>query len=66
VENAEFDPDKPISEMRCLLEQGYMCMGPVTAAGCAQTGRTCLHRGAGAVPGLFSVRYDRMAINCLI
>lgn len=38
VENAEFDPDKPISEMRCLLEQGYMCMGPVTAAGCAKRG----------------------------
>jgi F420-non-reducing hydrogenase small subunit len=36
VENAEFDPNKPISEMRCLLEQGFMCMGPVTLAGCAR------------------------------
>lgn len=35
ITNAEFDPTQPISEMRCLLEQGYMCMGPVTAAGCA-------------------------------
>lgn len=34
LENVEYDPEKPISEMRCLLEQGYMCMGPVTAAGC--------------------------------
>ena len=38
VENAQFDPDKPVSEMRCLLEQGYLCMGPVTAAGCAKRG----------------------------
>jgi F420-non-reducing hydrogenase small subunit len=38
VENAEFDPEKPISEMRCLLEQGFVCMGPVTAAGCAKRG----------------------------
>ncbi len=36
LENAEYDPEKPVSEMRCLLEQGYMCMGPVTAAGCAK------------------------------
>jgi len=38
TENAEFDPEKPVSEMRCLLEQGFMCMGPVTAAGCEKYG----------------------------
>lgn len=38
ITNAEFTPGEPISEMRCLLEQGYMCMGPVTAAGCAKLG----------------------------
>lgn len=38
VANAEFDPEKGIEEMRCLLEQGFMCMGPVTAAGCAKRG----------------------------
>ncbi len=38
LENVAFDPEKPVSEMRCLLEQGFMCMGPVTAAGCARRG----------------------------
>lgn len=38
ITNAEFKSGEPISEMRCLLEQGYLCMGPVTAAGCAKHG----------------------------
>lgn len=32
--NAEYDPDEPVDKMRCLLEQGLVCMGPVTAGGC--------------------------------
>jgi F420-non-reducing hydrogenase small subunit len=35
VKNARYQPDKPISEMRCLLDQGILCMGPVTLAGCS-------------------------------
>lgn len=36
--NADYDPEQGLDQMRCLLEQGLMCMGPVTAAGCARRG----------------------------
>jgi len=38
LENADFVPSEPLDRMQCLLEQGFMCMGPVTAAGCAHDG----------------------------
>jgi F420-non-reducing hydrogenase small subunit len=33
--NLEFNPDEGIDKMRCINEQGFFCMGPVTLAGCA-------------------------------
>lgn len=32
------EPGEPLERMRCLLEQGYLCMGPVTRAGCGGDG----------------------------
>ncbi|QQG66107.1 NADH-quinone oxidoreductase subunit B family protein [Desulfobulbus oligotrophicus] len=34
LNNAEYNSEEPVERMRCLLEQGLLCMGPVTVGGC--------------------------------
>lgn len=34
LEGPEFTPGAPLNEMRCLMEQGFMCLGPATRGGC--------------------------------
>ncbi len=33
-EAPEFTPGRPLNEMRCLMEQGFLCLGPATRGGC--------------------------------
>jgi F420-non-reducing hydrogenase small subunit len=35
LQNIEFNPEEGLEKMRCINEQGFLCMGPVTLAGCA-------------------------------
>ncbi len=34
LEPIAFSPGEPLSSVRCIMEQGYLCLGPVTKAGC--------------------------------
>lgn len=33
-EAPEFKPGAPLEELRCLMEQGFLCLGPATRGGC--------------------------------
>ena len=30
----DFKPGQPLNQMRCLMEQGFLCLGPATRTGC--------------------------------
>lgn len=34
LENPDIPPHLPYENIRCLMEQGYLCLGPVTHSGC--------------------------------
>jgi len=34
LEQVEFAPGQKLEEVRCFMEQGYLCQGPVTRSGC--------------------------------
>ncbi len=34
LEPPEFTPGAPLNQMRCLMEQGFLCLGPATRTGC--------------------------------
>jgi len=36
----EFSPGAPLNEMRCLMEQGILCLGPATRGGCGGSAGT--------------------------
>ena len=37
LESIEFDQEGPWENTRCLNEQGFLCLGPVTKSGCGKT-----------------------------
>jgi F420-non-reducing hydrogenase small subunit len=69
LQNAQYEADKPLADMRCLLEQGLLCMGPVTRAGCAgneEAAPRCIKARVPCRGGAVTARCSRTATRCWI
>lgn len=40
LESVEMKPGQPLSEVRCFMEQGFLCQGPATKCGCGGKDKT--------------------------
>jgi len=40
LEKPDFPVNQPLESIRCLMEQGYLCLGPVTHSGCGGSEKT--------------------------